>query len=782
MNREIKKYQTGGGLLAGPIQSRDYVPLPYAQAFEMQRLTEMDRDAKEQGILGMYKGFYDSAMLAPPGLQDEAMAEYQPYIDRIEQGLAEVGGDPLKYRGGMDVMKSFYNDMATGRVGSLQRAGSQYSAAKKEYDTLNKLYMEGKGGVPEARTNLSLQIGLQEMQNAYDSGQPAMFSPPPLMPEVNVLEKTGEWLSQKEADGFTDSQGNKIEQITAETLLPMARNYMMMDPEVRSTITQEIDLNMRAGNFPMENVDMDKILSDKTYAQLYRNAITSMPLGVSAEDAQALASQSVYRAKLIDDRMKDFSATAIQPFLQTDITKKEIEINPNQQIPYTVSDSPMIPIDRSNAQSIGTKIMDLDRRIKNNQAIINAGGAPSETVSIGNQTLIAERDALLVQAGDKSEEMINDKAKKSRLWRDDVFNIKLESYFDNIKDASEINKRLLKDVSLEEFTEKAKILSAIPGIQSIPLLASSVDDIQKIQELTSDNYSILSQQFGQGESVMPYLQAAQWIQGKAKRADVINSYEASLRVPLGGKDSYIKGLSEKLTEMIHNGNLAYTDFYANEDVVAEVKSFDRPVESIRLQPTLSMINGAPAYKLDFFEYNKIKGSKEIEIGGLEKTEYVKGTNQGDELIRYEDLGFHFIKLAQSDPDTRAAGAYLRDGIQVIANARILSPLQNTRIETASVVKGQEDNDGNSYVEKDIPGFNFKVRRTDYPGNVSIFDLRNNQNKLIPYFPEGDDKDGQAIRSASLQEVAYQYFMLSKESIDTSGTLGRQVIQQYMQSR
>ena len=145
----IKKYQVGGtALLSGPIQAREYVPLPYAQAFEMQRLNEADRATKEQGILNMYKGFYDTAMQAPPNMQDEALAEIRPYLDRIEQGLAEAGGDPLRYRGGMDVMKSFYTDMATGRLGSLQQAGSQYAATKKDYDKLNELHMRGKGGVP----------------------------------------------------------------------------------------------------------------------------------------------------------------------------------------------------------------------------------------------------------------------------------------------------------------------------------------------------------------------------------------------------------------------------------------------------------------------------------------------------------------------------------------------------------------------------------------------------------------------------------------------------------
>jgi hypothetical protein len=192
-----------------------------------------------------------------------------------------------------------------------------------------------------------------------------------------------------------------------------------------------------------------------------------------------------------------------------------------------------------------------------------------------------------------------------------------------------------------------------------------------------------------------------------------------------------------------------------------------------------MIDGSPAYKLDFYDYNKVKGSKEVEISGVEKTEYVRGTNQRDELIRYEDLGVQLLNLSQSDPNTQASQAYLKDGIQVVANARILSPIQMTGIETADLLRGSEDAQGNPYVEINVPGFNFKVRRTDYPGNVSIFDLRNNENKLIPYFPNGEDQPAQPIRSGSLEDIAYQYFMFSQEPIDNSGTLGRQIIQQYI---
>ena len=802
MNRNIKKYQ-GGGLLAGPIQSREYVPLPYAQAFEIQRLNEADRAVKEKDILDMYKGFYDIAMQAPPNMQEESMAELQPYLNRIEQGLAEVGGDPLKYRGGMDVMKSFYSDMASGKLGSLQRAGSQYNDAIAEQDKLNELFMKGKGGVSKETSKLALTVALNNMEQQQKEGRPVTFKMPNLVPETDVLKKVRNYLNDLKATKWTDANGNTISQLSLDDLYTLADDFIRTDSGTSSTIAQEIDLNMQAGNFPVP-ADMSEIYKEQKdkktgkpirnkYAELYKELVSTAPLSMSPEDIENLAHKEVYRQALIDQKINDFSRVGALPFQVSETTLKEKDTktsDPADQLFYSIGDSAVETIDKSDAERIGLKILDLDDQIKQKQAQIDAAAGDENLIGTHQlevDRLTYERNNLLVQAGNKSEEMINAKAKNSVLWNDNVFNESLNSYYENVKGASKINEKLFKEknITLEDFTEKAKILSAIPGLTSIPLLTSSPDDIAKIEGLTSSNYSLLAEQFEEGESVMPYLQAAQWIQRKAKRADVINTYEKSLRIPHGMPESYIADATAALTEMIHKGNLAYTDFYANEDVTATIANFDRPIESISLEPSLSMINGAPAYKLNFYDYNKVKGTEKVERGGIEKTEFVRGTNQSDELNRYEGLGVNLINLSKTDmneqgiPRTPAGKAYLRDGIQVVANARVLSPLQSTLIETADVGEKMDIN-GNPYVEREIPGYNIKIRRVDHPGNVSIYELRNINGKPVPYFPDGFDKAPQAIKSGSLEEIALQYFMHSKESIDATGTLGRDVINMYLQ--
>tara|TARA_R110002096_G_scaffold85529_3_gene196695 strand:+ start:45 stop:2360 length:2316 start_codon:yes stop_codon:yes gene_type:complete len=314
MNRDIKKYQ-GGGLLSGPIQSREYVPLPYEKAFEMQRLNEADRNVKEKEMLGVYKGFYDSAMQAPPGMQDEAMAEMQPYLDRIDQGLAEVGGDPLKYRGGMDVMKSFYGDMASGRVGSLQQVGAQYSAAKKEQDKLNELFMKGKGGVPENISQRALQLALSNAQKEYDAGRPARFNMPNLVPATDILKDTRAHLTNKKANGFTDKNGNKIESLTLEQLVPYAENFITQDPGAYGTIRQEVDLGMATGAYQVP-ADVSDLLKNKEYAQLYKDVIQRQGGLANPEQAESVATAAVYRQSLIDNAIKNNAITASQVFEQ----------------------------------------------------------------------------------------------------------------------------------------------------------------------------------------------------------------------------------------------------------------------------------------------------------------------------------------------------------------------------------------------------------------------------------------------------------------------------------
>jgi len=690
---DIKKYQTGG-LLSGPIQSRDYVPLPYAQAFEMSRLTEADRDAKEQNLLGMYKGFYDQAMLAPPGLQDEALAELKPYLDRIDQGLAEAGGDPLKYRGGMDVMKSFYGDMASGRIGSLQRAGSQYAAAKKEYDKLNELYMKGKGGVPEARTNLSLQIALQEMQNAYDSGQPATFSPPSLIPEVDILEKTGDWLSQKEADGFTDAEGNKIEQLTAETLLPIAQNYMLMDPEVRGTITQEIDLNMRAGNFPMENVDMDKILSDKKYAQLYRDAITSMPIEVPEEQAQAIASQQVYRAKLLDDRMNNFAVAAIQPFLQRDVEMKEKDTELSDIfVGGSGSQRPVVRGEENiaNIRSAKDNLLDIQR-----QRDAYGKGTPqynelNEQVTFIENDIASREQSLKTYTKDLVTTKYAEVGKKGN-----------ENEYERLLGGLDKDER--KIIDLLSVADESLFVGTTPlsGATNIPVATRDA-----LREIATNN-----PEFGINPNDITVSNAVE-LQGiskelreEVKKIETAKEYEQNIRTlnpdPAKGDQDAIFNLRRQVTDAVIKDAMKFVDPATGADLLSILESNSASLTSIvrkggidtpgvEVMPTASFVNGKQLYAVSYHK-NKWKEGEP-----RQSTVYVTEASYSpqDQTNRVNYLAENLLN--SNNP------ANQQMGIELIADNTIGGPIQRSEIEYINADQRGE-----------LPGYN-------YAGEVSYAD-------------------------------------------------------------
>ena len=690
---DIKKYQTGG-LLSGPIQSRDYVPLPYAQAFEMSRLTEADRDAKEQNLLGMYKGFYDQAMLAPPGLQDEALAELKPYLDRIDQGLAEAGGDPLKYRGGMDVMKSFYGDMASGRIGSLQRAGSQYAAAKKEYDNLNELYMKGKGGVPEARTNLSLQIALQEMQNAYDSGQPATFSPPSLIPEVDILEKTGDWLSQKEADGFTDAEGNKIEQLTAETLLPIAQNYMLMDPEVRGTITQEIDLNMRAGNFPMENVDMDKILSDKKYAQLYRDAITSMPIEVPEEQAQAIASQQVYRAKLLDDRMNNFAVAAIQPFLQRDVEMKEKDTKLSDIfVGGSGSQRPVVRGEENiaNIRSAKDNLLDIQR-----QRDAYGKGTPqynelNEQVTFIENDIASREQSLKTYTKDLVTTKYAEVGKKGN-----------ENEYERLLGGLDKDER--KIIDLLSVADESLFVGTTPlsGATNIPVATRDA-----LREIATNN-----PEFGINPNDITVSNAVE-LQGiskelreEVKKIETAKEYEQNIRTlnpdPAKGDQDAIFNLRRQVTDAVIKDAMKFVDPATGADLLSILESNSASLTSIvrkggidtpgvEVMPTASFVNGKQLYAVSYHK-NKWKEGEP-----RQSTVYVTEASYSpqDQTNRVNYLAENLLN------STNPANQQM--GVELIADNTIGGPIQRSEIEYINADQRGE-----------LPGYN-------YAGEVSYAD-------------------------------------------------------------
>lgn len=716
----IKKYQIGGAaLLSGPIQAREYVPLPYAQAFEMQRLNEADRATKEQGILNMYKGFYDTANQAPPNMRDEALAEIKPYLDRIEQGLAEAGGDPLRYRGGMDIMKSFYTDMASGRIGSLQQAGSQYAATKKEYDKLNELYMKGKGGVPQARTNLSLQIALQEMQNAYDSGQPATFSPPSLIPEVDILEKTGDWLSQKEADGFTDAEGNKIEQLTAETLLPIAQNYMLMDPEVRGTITQEIDLNMRAGNFPMENVDMDKILSDKKYAQLYRDAITTMPIEVPEEQAQAIASQQVYRAKLLDDRMNNFAVSAIQPFLQRDVEMKEKDTKLSDIfVGGSGSQRPVVRGEENiaNIRSSKDNLLDLQR-----ERDTYAEGTPQYN-ELNEQVTFIEND-------------IASKEKALKTYAKDLVTTK---YAEVGKEGNEYE-RLLEGLNKDE----KKIIDLLSVVdESLFVPSTPLSGVTNINVATKDILTEIAKnnpEFGINPSDITVNNAvelqgiAKELREEVKKIETAKEYEQNIRTlnpdPAKGEQDAILNLRRQITDAVVKDAMKFVDPATGADLLSILESNNasltpivyqggKSTPGVEVMPTASFVNGKQLYAVSFTKQKWKEGEPRQSTVYVTEAAYALG----DQTSRVNYLAENLLN------STNPANQQL--GVELIADNTIGGPIQRSEIEYVNADQRGE-----------LPGYN-------YAGEVSYVD------KFVSGVPGVS-----TVRRVSVGGGQYDYYIL-----------------------
>ena len=699
MSRNIKKYQNGGSvLLSGPIQSKEYVPLPYKEAFDMQRLNEADRDVKEQKLLGMYKGFYDTAMQAPPSMQDEALAELKPYLDRIDQGLAEAGGDPLKYRGGMDVMKSFYTDMASGRIGSLQQAGSQYSAAKKEYNKLNELHMKGEGkGVSKTNTDLALQIALQNAQSSYDAGNRAVFSAPALVPEVDVLKRVGSWLDQKESDGFTDAKGNKIEQITAETLLPIAQNYMMMDEATRGTIMQDIDLNMAAGNYPMENVDMDKILSDKTYAELYNNAMTSMPLGMPEDQAQALASKAVYRAKLINDRMNNFAKTAIQPFLQSDVTMEEKDTKLSDIfVGGSGSQRPVVRGEENiaNIRSSKDNLLDLQRQ----------------------RDTYAEGTAQYNELNEQVTFIENDIASKEKALKTYTKDLVTTKYAEVGKEGNEYE-RLLEGLNKDE----KKIIDLLSVVdESLFVPSTPLSGVTNINVATKDILTEIAKnnpEFGIDPSDITVNNAvelqgiAKELREEVKKIETAKEYEQNIRTlnpdPAKGEQDAILNLRRQVTDAVVKDAMKFVDPATGGDLLSILEANSASLTPIargtsvttpgvEVMPTASFVNGKQLYAVSFTKQKWKEG--EPRQGTVYVTEAAYAP--GDQTSRVNYLAENLLN------STNPANQQM--GVELIADNTIGGPIQRSEIEYVNADQRGELSGYNyagevSYVDRPVSG-------------------------------------------------------------------------------
>ena len=434
-----------------------------------------------------------------------------------------------------------------------------------------------------------------------------------------------------------------------------------------------------------------------------------------------------------------------------------------------IGNSPVQQIKGETVEELGNKIINLDTEIAALDILIKSNPSATPNLQGTNEyereQLSTTRNSLLLQGKASSEETITRYAEDSIFWNDDTFDNHMTSQFNNMKTN-------IKGVSQAEFTEKAKLLAIIPGIEGASY--STPGGIEELMGVNSANYKLLEDKFTEGESIMPYLQAARYIANRSRRAGVIATYEKSLRTvsdPDG--ESFVSQAVEGLSKMASSNQIAFTDFYSNEDVAAKYHKVNK--ELLEITPTLAMIDGVPAYQLNVYE-GRVTGN-DVTRGNVEETKFVKGTNAEDELVRYETLGVNLLKKGYEQRDSPAGKQYIREGQQMIANRHVLSPIQSTGIETKPITGNLKNEDGKPYIEAAVPGFNMIARRVELGPGVSMFELRSKDGDLIGY---NDSRSGklEALVSSSLEDLVFKYFTQSDEQV-VPGQTGVQLINNYL---
>lgn len=770
----------------------EYVPLPYKEMLTGNLMRQAAYDKGQETIDNI-----DSLYNQPVLQEDRDLLENkeEAFNANLSEQIESVGGDLGKL---------------TGFLNSEFRRVSQdpdYSRAlqsKAAYDTYYKDLMEADidPQIKQLKMRQS-QVNYLGAENGIFQGTPyinmnqrefdkemreiaALVKPRKTTRQVPVLvDKDGIKFNRDEKGYFQMIGGKRVDATSANAQWAL-----------QPTTVEEID--PREVGVVLNNA----VLSNSTYTAYIKDLLQSQTPNRNIEDQDLLNfiySEEVDPSTQQVTNISGLASVYAQERNQYDRSegKYDFETDPEETEPtYTTSAdmnvyglgvTPTQTIERKTASQLGGQILEADNQIEELQTRINVNTNAPENEKNTNQIIlddmINERNSLLKQAVNAGVEQINTYAESSLLWADDVFDTNMENYYDNIK--NEVKKITGKEPEQEDFTEKAKLLAAIPGIESISLLSDSPETIEALTKLNTANYKLLEKSdanpngFEKGEDVMPYLQAAQWIANRARRADVVSSYEQSLR-SASTELPFVKDQSDALTNMMVSQQLAFTDFYASEDVAATTLEKGVNKELVEVLPTLTMINGSPAYQ--FNEYEPVKtGQAEINRGKLSKTTFVKGTNSADEAVKYKNLGVYLLKLGSETKDTPGGQAHINDGIQVIANSVILGPMQRTGLETAGMVGEDKDADGFPYMEKKLSGFNVKLRRVDKGGGVAIFELRSEASGAIIGYDDPNSGTRQALVGASLEDLALKYFLLSGESINSSGMTGQQLINSYIKS-
>jgi len=776
------KYGKGlrGALGRMPDVGYGYVPLPYKEMLTGNLMRQAAYD-KGQETIDNIDSLYDQPVLSDD--QDILQAQEDQFDSDLKEQMDAVGGDLGKLTGFLN--SRFKQDS---RNATYRNALQSKVAYDKYYTELMEADIDPQIKQLKMRQSRANYLGADKgiFQGAsyvdmnqidFDTRMREIAEAVPLTKTtrqipVYVNKKTGIKYTKYDDAGYyalkddgtkeyaTNANSEVVPQeITTEQKDPRQLAILLNNAINRSGIDSAYVRDLVQAQIPDRQITPEDI----------QNFIYS-----EKEDAEGnpyldgLASQYANESKVsnYDEGTYELSTDSTPTFTPT------ISSDLDQSF---IGDSPVLPIKGETVEGIGNEVINLDTDIAALDILIKDNPSVTPNLEGTNEyereKLITTRTSKLLQAKESAEKTITRYAQNSIFWNDDTFNKNLKANFEAVENN-------IPNVNQKEFTEKAKLLAVVPGIESIPLLADSPDAIEALMGLSSANYKLLEDKFTEGESIMPYLKAAKYIANRTRRAGVLATYEKSLRPIYDPKeDSFVSTAIDGLSEMAASNQIAFIDFYSNEDIKAKYKKVEK--ELLEVIPTTTMIDGVPAYQLNLYESreNKTTSGVTVKRGEIKETTFVKGTNPENELVRYETLGVNLLKRGYEQSDSPTGKQYMREGQQMIANTHVLSPIQSTGIETLPITGDLKNDDGKPYIEKAVPGFNMVVRRVELGPGVSMFELRSKDGDVIGY---NDSRTGkpEALVSSSLEDLVYKYFTQSDEQA-VPGQTGAQLINHYL---
>jgi hypothetical protein len=616
------KFQTGG-LLSGPIQSRDYVPLPYAQAFELSRLTELDRIQGEKDITNIIKGMSDQALLAPPGLQDEASDIVAPYISEITEGLDQVGGDPSRYTDGYSVYRRFLTDMGSNRLGSLQRAGTAYSAAKENLDKQVNQYFTSSGtsGISPQTRDYALQEALGTFEQEYNKGGSPVFSVRNLLPAQDIIGQTTDHLKNVKPSTFQTESGT-LEGITGPQAIRVARNYIATDNRLRGVIEQDVNLAIASGALPLD-AGFNPEDPTNEYNETFKNYLNIFSqVGGESSEVRQRAINETFRQKIIDSEIDRNAIAAAEPFVSAIIKEGDTKFRP-----------PVIGagIDFEVSPSKTTKEL-----FDNNVALKNQIGKQENKLSRltpGTADYIALQDQ--INSNEKALQQNQERFKNQAQQ-------KVVAYYANlansgIEGAKKYNEYVRGLGGENAIPNKiTNILASIPTVNlkedkgfDGPNKSRLPDNLGRLQEAfnkfpdlfdkdITEYISGLEKTKGNEKLSKNILNRARALRDEVLNIDVSKSYVLNPRplLPTGATNDEITQLSNTLLTNYNNRGLTFVDPVSNAELSKIVK--DKGGDNAKVSsivPTVDFLRGRLLYQTTFVDKNdNILGTQMAVLG------------------------------------------------------------------------------------------------------------------------------------------------------------------------